>query len=160
MKVTKKCGMIGNERLSIRGKITFKVIRADGTIEVRIIENLVVNYGTALMASLLSGIYTADQIQYLALGTDATAPTVTDTALAAELYRKQSTIELGTGADENKVTFQSTWTAGTAAGTLREAGLFDAISAGNMFSRSTFADLVISGADTLIATWEIIFAGV
>ena len=146
-------------KLHVKGKVSLQVISPNGVTRRMTFKNLVGNYGTGLMATLLSGGANV-QVNQIALGTDATPEAVTDTGLGAELYRKTASIELGTGADANKVTFESTWSAGAAAGTLREAGLFDDPAAGNMFSRTTFADLTIGPADTLIATWEITFVGV
>ena len=144
--------------MKVRGDVFIKAVSPNGVTRKIHIKNLVGNYGTGLMARLLSGGANA-QVNQIALGTDATPEAVTDLALGAELYRKVASIELGTGADANKCTFEATWTAGDAAGTLREAGLFDDPTAGNMFSRTTFADLTIGPADTLIVTWIISFVG-
>jgi hypothetical protein len=144
--------------MKVKGDVFLKRIEPNGNSVTIHVSNLVGNYGTALMATLLSGGANV-QVNQIGLGTDATPETVTDTGLGAELYRKTASIALGTGADANKVTFESTWTAGAAAGTLREAGLFDDPAAGNLFSRTTFADLTIGPADTLIVTWVVSFVG-
>lgn len=144
--------------LKVRGEVTFKAKSPNGVTRVMKFKNLVGNYGTSLMATLLSGGANI-QVNQIAVGTDATPEAVTDTGLGAELYRKGASVVLGTGVDANKVTFEATWSAGAAAGTLREAGLFDDPTAGNMFSRTTFADLVVGPADTLIATWVVSFVG-
>ena len=150
---------MNKSKLIVQGKVRLQVISPKGVTRTMTFKNLVGNYGPGLMATLLSG-GANSQVNHIGLGTDATPEAVTDTGLGAELYRKTASIALGTGGDANKVTFEATWSAGAAAGTLREAGLFDDPTAGNMFSRTTFADLVIGPADTLIATWEISFVGV
>lgn len=147
------------QSLKVKGDVVLQVKSPNGVTRKVKIPNLVGNYGTGHMATLLSaGVVT--HVQFIALGTDATPEAVTDTTLGAELYRKTASVTLGTGADANKVTYEATWSAGSAAGTLREAGLFNDASAGNMFSRTTFADLAIGPADTLIVTWTISFVGV
>lgn len=145
--------------MKVKGTVYLKAISPNGVTRRYKVPNLVGNYGTGLMATLLSG-GANSQVNHIGLGTNATPEAVTDVALGTELYRKTASITLGTGANANEVTFEATWSAGSAAGTLREAGLFDAASAGNMFSRTTFADLVIGPADTLIVTWVISFVGV
>lgn len=150
---------LGKDRLKIKGMVTIEVQSPNGVTVKRRFKNLVGNYGTGHMATLLSGA-SSPLVQYIGLGTDATPEAVTNTALGAELYRKTASVTLGTGGDANKVTYEATWSAGSATGTLREAGLFDDPTAGNMFSRTTFADLAVGPADTLIVTWEVSFVGV
>ena len=147
-----------SENLKVRGDVFIEVRSPNGVTRKIKIKNLVGNYGTGHMATLLSG-GASTLVQYIALGTGGTPETVTDTTLGTELYRKVASVELGVGVDANKVTYSATWTAGSAQGTLREAGLFDDPTAGNMFSRTTFADLVIGVADTLIVTWVVSFVG-
>ena len=100
-------------KLQVKGKVRLQVISPNGVTRTVTFKNLVGNYGTALMATLLSG-GAGDQVDQIAVGTDATPETVTDTSLGVELYRKTASVELGTGPDANKVTFETTWAAGSA----------------------------------------------
>ena len=147
-------------RLKIKGHLNLRVVRADGTIEEFDFKNLVVTYGLNLMAKYLSGGTVSTPVNHIAVGTGTTPPSSTNTALGVEVSRKQASVAQGVGADAHKVTFQATWAAGQLNNSFTEAGLFDAATAGNMFSRVTFAAVPVSSADTLIATWVISFTGV
>lgn len=59
--------------------------------------NLITNGGLDLLVASLAG--TDAEIKYVAVGSDATAPTVDDTVLGAEEFRKQVTAQttIGTG---------------------------------------------------------------
>ena len=53
------------------------------------------------------------------------------------------------------VEYQHVWAIGTATGTYYEAGMFDADTAGNMFNRVTFPELVVEDIHQLVVTWVI-----
>ena len=146
--------------IKVVGLVTLKVINEKGLVHKTVKKNLVGNYGTSLMAAYLANVGDPLPIQYIAVGDGDLAPAVTDTALGNELYRAIASVSQGIGAEANQVEFQSTWLAGASQGTIKEAGLFDAAAVGNMFSRVTFADVIVGAADTLIVTWDISFIGV
>ena len=55
----------------------------------------------------------------------------------------------------NVLTFTATWAAGDGTGTLTEAGLFDAASAGNAWLTASFGAKPKGASDTLSATWTL-----
>lgn len=145
--------------IEITGDVVVKVKSPNGSVVERRIKNLVVNGGTAHIATLLSG-NTAALMQFIAIGGSNIAPAAGDVALVNELYRKSASITLAPDGNTNQVKYETTWIIGTAAGTLREAGIFNAAAGPTMLSRVTFADTVVGAADTLVVSWVISFTGV
>ena len=78
------------------------------------------------------------EFTYIAVGTDDTTPTETDTTLGNEVLRKERQ-EYSRDDTNGKITV-SMWILSTEANSndLKEVGVFDASSGGNMFSRNTF----------------------
>jgi len=138
----------------IEGTIKLRNERADGSIVEVIQKNLVVRWGLEQVASLLAGnAMPANMITHLAMGDDNTAPADADTTLGNELNRSAVTITQLTGAESNKIEYRVVHATGAIVGVFKEAGLFDADSAGNMFNRAVFADFPVNAADTLTVIW-------
>ena len=142
------------------GILTLTVIHKDGTKDIYRIKNLLTTIGLSDLAELLANNSIATPYSYLALGDGSTAPTPTDTALENELLRASATVTHLSAPDDTKVRYQAVWTVGNATGTYREAGIFNADSAGNMFNRATYADVVVGDTDALIANWDIDFQNI
>lgn len=104
-----------------------------------IVNNLIVNDGLNVLAQRLSGDNTySAQINYTALGTDATAPSATDTQLGTETYRKA----LSSGTFLNNVAFIETFFNPTeVTGSFEEYGNFidgtASADSGELFNRFT-----------------------
>lgn len=124
------------------------------------VENLVVNYGLALMAELLAGNTTVLKPSFVAIGSGDNTPLATDMALETEVARHSAAVELGTGSNANKVSFTYYWPPNAFADTIQEAGLFDAATDGNLFSRVIFTPVVIGTIDTFAIIWTISFNAV
>lgn len=121
-------------------------------------DNLIVNGGKALVAGLLNGVIT-DYFSYVALGTDNTAAAVGQTALLAEITTDggervaATTSRVTTSVTNDTAKWVATWNiTGTLA--VREAGIFDDPTAGNMLSRRVTSQDVENG-DILTANWTI-----
>ena len=137
-----------NECLKVTGKVT---IKKNGEVE-REINNLVVTAGKELIATLISGSGTA--IGYMAVGTGSTAAAVGNTALETEIDRNALTVAGGT-ASSNTVEYEAVWNSGDGTGSLTEAGLFNASSAGTMLARTVFSAVNKAASDVLTITWTI-----
>jgi hypothetical protein len=150
-------------RHSIRGYVKLEVVDADGNVLQTVEgENLITNVGHAQFAAIL-GALTATLPQYLALGITNTAANVTDTAMASEIVtaggqRKiASSIVQSTGSVTNdKITWTAVFTF-TGSFAIVEAGLFDAVTAGNLFARKVFSAVNVVNGNTVNATWAITF---
>ncbi len=107
-----------------KGKVTIEIVK-DGKVVDRIEKkNLVVNGARTVICQLLAGAnQAANTVTKIAIGTDNTAPALTDTALVAEVARVP--IINYTFPDFNIVEFEAYVDQNTANGsTIQEIGLF------------------------------------
>lgn len=138
--------------LILRDGITGKIKSVD------FIKNTVVTVGKNSMAAALMGTTSNNQgiITYCALGTNVTAPELTDTTLGTEIFRKLVSVRSVAG---NVATFQTFYTTAEGNGTLREAGLFGDSATSTANSGTLFSKLAInrvkSSSDTLTMSWDI-----
>ena len=125
-------------------------------------KNMFVTSGKNSLADSLRGTTSNNKgiITYCAVGTDDTAPALTDVLLGTEIERKLiSTREIDSGAD-NAAIFTTFFNTSEANGSLKEAGLFgdnasDTVDTGTLFCR-TAIDRTKSSSDTLTLEWTII----
>ena len=139
------------DQFKLKGYLTLlKFDKIGRCVEETRIENLVVNQGLEYTSKLLSGV-SSDAFKYIAIGTNSTAVTTSDTALTAEedrvlaaaLYEADFKAKL-TG------TFDFTGTV-----TIREAGIFDDASAGHMLAHVVFADKIFAAGESLAIVWTV-----
>lgn len=116
-------------------------------------DNLVVTSGLTWIANRLTD--PPDVIMnYIAVGTDNTTPTLAQTALVSELYRAAVSISGGT-VSTNNLLFTQTIPPGSATGALQEAGIFTLGSGGTMLSRVTYPVINKGASDTIAINWTI-----
>jgi hypothetical protein len=118
-------------------------------------KNVVVTNGLEFLASFLNSAATAAStflMRYIAIGTDATAEAVSNTALGTELSRHTGTVTYTSGALYEVV---ATFAAGSGTGAIAEYGLFSANSGGTMFSRDTESVINKGASDTLTVTTKV-----
>jgi hypothetical protein len=113
------------------------------------VPNMVVTAGKAFIASRMAGTAAA-VMSHMAIGSSNTAESTGQTALVAQTAIVGLT---STTPSSNQVTFSATFGAGVGTGTIAEAGLFNAASAGTMLARSTAVSLTKGATDTLTITW-------
>lgn len=133
------------------------------------VPNLVVSAGKAFIASRMVGTASA-VMSHMAIGTGSTAEAATETALVTELtgnnYSRaavtatQGTVTSGGGRNDNQITYSANFPANNpnapAGGVvLREAGIFNAASAGTMLCRTVYPTVTKLPADALTITWTI-----
>lgn len=141
---SKTSGIIGNvsiTRMNSLGDIIEKVY----------IPNLVVNVGKAFIASRMIST-TPSVMTHMSLGSNSTVAVGGDSTLGTELGRV--VITSATSLD-NVVTYTATFGAGIATGDIREAGIFNASSAGVMVARTTFPIVTKGAGDVLAVSWSI-----
>ena len=98
---------------------------------------------------------------YIALGTDNTAPDDSQNALVAEFFRKQITRKVpGESGSDTEVLYQlfvaTTEANGSGSVTYKESGLMQSASGGTMWARVKFTDFVKSAATSLTVNWKLI----
>ena len=143
--------------------VTYFVRRVDGRIEGPFrARNLTVNAGlNAARQQLHNPAYAlaTTVAQYIAVTTDSTTPSSSDTTLASEqttngLARVAGTYSSlgGTGAWQQQITF--TYTGGTAI-TIAKSAMFDAASSGNMYYEVLLSpSATLNDGDALVLTWQ------
>lgn len=140
------------ETLKVTGDVAIVVRDKDGNIkDSREIKNLVVTVGKEFIASRMAGT-SQNVMSHMALGSNATAAAIGQTALLAELGRV--TLD-GSSVSGAAVTYTATFPAGTATGAVAEAGIFNDDTVNKMLCRTKF-DVVNKGTDdSMSITWQV-----
>ena len=138
--------------LKAKGTLDIVVRGPDGNIkDEKKVENLIVDTGLDYIASRMSG--TSENVMsHMAVGTGSTAAAAADTTLGTELDRNSLT---STTVTDNAIAYVCGWAAGDGTGSLTEAGLFNASSAGTMLCRTVFGTVTKAADDNMTITWTI-----
>jgi len=139
--------------LILTGRVHMVLTDSMGNIKVdRESDNLIVTVGKAFVASALITVPSISFL-YMAVGTSTTSPALGQTALiGSELARVATT---NTNPTSVTTQFVASFGSGVGTGTIEEAGLFSAASAGSMFSRYLTGTFSKGATDTLAVTWTI-----
>lgn len=140
-------GVTVEDGLVLKGHVAFELRDKDGNLKDEWeVDNVVTTAGKNGLADQMLAAPALNKPTHMALGTGSPSAT----ALGTEIDRNA----LATKTRSNAViTFTASWAAGDGTGTLTEAGVFDAASAGNMWCSTSFAAKPKAAGDTLSATW-------
>lgn len=142
------------ETVSIKGNLNIQVIDKNNNIKQDVkVKNLVVATGKDHIAGRITS--NVDPIMsHMAVGSANVNPTVSDTALLGEIARVALTSSTVTN---NTISYSATYPAGTATGTIAEAGIFNNLSAntGTMLCRTRFNEVNKAVDDIIVITWNI-----
>jgi hypothetical protein len=142
------------EKMNATGKVHVVLTDKNGNIKQEFeTNNLVVDDGLDHIASRLNSTPTA--MSHMALGSDNTAAASSDSALGTELARVTFDSDNVTN---NAIAYVATFSAGTATGSISEAGIFNASSAGTMLCRTVFSVVNKAASDVLTVTWTVTIA--
>ena len=134
-----------NVDIGVRASWHFEQVRDGRIIAVRDVPNLVVNVGLDRLCSMSFQTSTVqDKYGWTAVGTDAAAPAVGNTALGTESNRVANVYTKGATGVCNMSSSHTGLTI-----TASEAGLFSTNSAGFMFNRATYSPATLTSGDTL-----------
>ena len=114
-------------------------------------KNLVVTVGKNWIASRMVGA-SSTVMSHMAIGTGSTGATTPNTTLVTETGRVVLTSTVNA---LNQVTYSAFFPAGTGTGSIVEAGIFNASSAGTMLARTTFGVISKDTIETLTINWTI-----
>lgn len=146
-----------NEKgITLKGKWTAVLNGPDG-IEKQRVEgfNVVCTNGKEFLASFLYSAAAAASTftcKYVAIGTDATAEAVGNTALGTESSRHTGTVSY---VSNQIFRVKATFSTGSGTGAIVEYGLFSSASAGTMLNRDTEAAINKGANDTLTVTCDL-----
>lgn len=141
------------DKLKLKGSFIAVIKHADGSVETRRKDNLILNVGFDFVANAIGAATSRPAAMgYTAVGTGTTAVAASQTALVAELARKAATYSHTTG---TKVfTLTTFFAAGEATGAITEAGICNAASAGIFLDRVTFDVINKAPDDELTTTFQ------
>ena len=142
------------DSLGLRGQLTLTLRGPTGEVkETRTVKNLVVNTGLAHITSRMTG--TAQAVMsHMGLGEGTTAAAAGDTAIESPLGSRKALGSMTvTGANNESVTYVTTFDPGEATGAVTEAGVFNNSTGGTMLCRTVFAVVNKGVGDTLQVTW-------
>lgn len=141
------------ENLKLKGRVALELKDAQGNIkQTQEIDNLVVDAGLDYIASRMEGTSEA-VMSHMGLGSGSTAADAADTDLESLLGSREALDS--TTVTNNQVVYVATFEAGDATGAVREAGIFNASTAGTMLCRTVFDVVNKAADDTLSVTWTI-----
>ena len=143
-------------KMGIRGEVELVLEREDGTKVTVKQPNLITNAGFDLLCDVLGNNSQPSDLTHIGIGSDSTAPAASNTRLGVQSVRRAATYAHTNGT--KVMTLSMTVPAGTATGTIREAGCFNASTGGVMFNRTVFSDIVKGAQDSLTVTFSFTFS--
>jgi len=138
--------------ISVKGNITIAVYNENMELkETHCFKNLITNIGKNYIAKRMTSNSEAI-MTHMALGLSATAAAITDTALGNEAGRVA--LEIPSVVSANVIQYVATFPAGVATGDLKEAGIFNHPSSGDMLNRASI-NITKSSSDTIVVSWNL-----
>ena len=144
-----------NENINIKGIFQLKIFDAKTGVLLEDYEdrNLVVNGGRTAVTRMLGGDFTNRNITKIAVGTNSTAPTATDTAITGAFTKALGTISYPTiSSVKGEWSLETSEDKGIG---IREFGLL--CQNDTLFARKTREVINKTSAIRLVGTWEILF---
>jgi hypothetical protein len=133
------------------GRLDIDLYDRNGALkDTRRVENMVVTTGKNWIMSRMTA--TPSTMDNMAIGTGSTAAAVGDTALGSEIARVANSSATTSG---NVTTYTCVFGAGVGTGSITEAGIFNATTAGTMLARATFTAIAKGASDSLSITWTV-----
>jgi hypothetical protein len=142
------------ETLKATGQVNIDITRANGAKESIDINNLVVTTGLNYIVSRMKDA-TATAMSHMAIGSGSSAASAGNTALGTELGRVTLT---SSTVSTNTIQYVASFPAGTGTGTVYEAGILNAASAGTLLCRTVFGLVTKDAGDSMTITWTITVA--
>ena len=145
-----------NDNLKLTGALTIAI----NDEVVQDTDNLVVTVGRQWVANRLkdavSGHTLKSQMTHMAVGTDGTTAAPGDTGLGSEISGGRNTLTTAGGTvSTNTIQYVCTWAAGDGTGAIKEAGIFNASTSGDMFARTDFPVVNKGADDSMTITWTV-----
>jgi len=143
------------EQTKLKGNFKIACLRDNQVIAEREIDNTIMNAGKAEISGLILTDVGGTAFDYLAVGTSATAPNATQSALIAEKYRVAGTGSQQTTTVTNDTARLTASIIITASNSIQEAGIFNSSSGGTILARTTFSAINVSDSDTLNVGYDV-----
>lgn len=145
------------ENIGLSGLVNLKHYRDGRLIDEREIPNVIVNTGKAATAKLLLTDVSAQDFDYIAVGTSDTTASAEETGLVEEVESRVAGTGTNVTTDVTNDTAQLVASFGgyASAYAVKESGIFNADTSGTMLCRQTFDVINLGTADTLEVTWKV-----
>ena len=144
--------MDSKECLKLKGSLLLTLKKANGDVEVRRKDNLILNVGYDFICDAIACPTRPALMGYTAVGTGTAAADAAQTALVTELARKVATY--AHTANTKIFTLTTVYNAGEATGAITEAGIVNAASNGIFLDRVVFAVVNKLADDVLTTTFQ------
>lgn len=144
------------EKFKPKGTVTLVLHDAEGHVKETRVENMIVGVGLAYIASRMKDA-AATVMSHMAIGSGVTAAATGNIELGAELARVAlgTTTLVTTTATNDSIQYTASFGAGVGTGSVTEAGVLNAASAGTLLARTVFGVITKGASDTLSITWKI-----
>ena len=159
--------MLLDENLKASGKLRITKIKSDGTKEISLHKNLVVDVGLAYIAQRMvnaggvtgenSGHLFPAQMSHMGIGEGTAAPIAGNTALGTTTTLGRQPLTTA-AVNVDNITYEATFNPGQGTGALVEAGIFNGATGGVMLCRTQFPIVTKSADDTIIIQWTVSIA--
>lgn len=141
------------EKFDIKGRVRIRAVDIDGNLICdKKKENLIVTAGKTEVLNLITADTSGTTFDYIAIGTDSSAPAAGDTVLGSEYVRGNATGSVAGTTASFAITLGIS-NDGTA---INEYGIFNDSSSGTMLSRTTASTLNLDSGSTVTVNWDII----
>lgn len=150
-----------NDGSKVTGWVTLTVYDQFGNVKQKVENhNLVVDQGLDEMSHRVFGVggVGTTVFNYIGIGTSSTAPSAGQTALVTPICTRVQDASPDSDSSvsgETSTSVISSFSGVTCAGAITEAGIFNAVSSGQMLARSTFGVVTIGASDTLNVNYTI-----
>nr|DAP13444.1 MAG TPA: hypothetical protein [Caudoviricetes sp.] len=143
---------MAKDNLKLKGAIHIVLRHADGKVETRRKDNLILNGGFDFICAAIAGSSRPPIMGFTAVGTGTTSVVENQSKLISEISRKAASYAHTAG---TKVfTLTTNFAAGEATGAITEAGICNAASGGTFLDRVTFDVINKAADDTMQTTFQ------
>lgn len=143
---------MAKDNLKLKGAIHIVLRHADGKVETRRKDNLILNGGFDFICAAIAGSSRPAIMGFTAVGTGTMSVAATQSGLTNEIKRKAASYAHTPG---TKVfTLTTNFAAGEATGAITEAGICNAASGGTFLDRVTFDVINKAADDTMTTTFQ------
>ncbi len=147
------------DTIGLKGRYFATLYGPDGEIKQKVEgNNVIVTNGKEFMASFLKSAALAAStftMKYVAIGTDTTAESASDTGLNTEVSRHTGTVSYVSG---QIYQITATFAAGSGTGAITEYGVYSSNTAGTLLSRDIESVINKGALDTLTVVYQMTFS--
>lgn len=136
--------------MKLTGKSRLIVRHEDGRVETTETHNLILNGGFDFVISKMITTDSSAPMKYVAVGTGTSETAATMTGLQTETNRTQGTWDWTSGQADKTFKITATFAQGAVTGTITEAGVCNAASAGTFLDRVLYDTPISGGSDTTV----------